>query len=451
MEFASDDGGDGFENTQPGANAEVDTQLLSRSTTTSERPRRSSDVTSRKELALFQRDRSYAQRRPLLTPYPWHQLRKKSYLDDAERHFGRKETWATKYAEMPDKVTDLTMLITDYLKDLHAQSKLEFERVKKMRARCLRLQRQHQSYVIAGVSQPSILRSWAAEELAKADAKKKSNGSVIGGDTNEAHSDAGPESSSTDDATSSKEDDERREVHRLQRRARGESATLANTSALEELTAKEQRIAGYSSYPFLRQRAASRDSHSLDSSLVDWSAKYFPDDDQSTFDTPKELLAHAQKQQQQLVTSSASHMERDATSTTHQTDERESSASGSAKKHKHNRGYPTGVQARSALGSTLRAHLDKRRASFDAEGAFFHVRPASSLQEGGEGGGSRATPTKQIRSSEWTTHKQTTGGDVVRVDWDTVAKARAVKKTPEVHRARERLVRLTRGEDPSSF
>jgi hypothetical protein len=415
--------------------------------------RRYSDVATRKERALFQRDRSYSKRRPLLTAYPWHQLRSKSYVDDAERHYGRKETWAVTYGQDPERIADLTMLLTDYLKDLHAQSNVELSRIKKMRTQCSRLQRQYQSYVIAGVSNPAILRSWAAEEISKAEAKRRSKeGNAAPSD--EAAASTAEVDATDDTASPSTEEDERREVHRLQRRARGESAVLTNSAAFDELLPKEQRVAGYSAYPFLRQRAASKESHTLDPSLVDWSSKYFPDDDDQTFDAPKAMMReHGAPAGAADAGRGVSSGGPAAWEAANHDDGPPPAASETQRKAKRVRRYPTGAQSKAALGTTLRDHLDTKRATFDAEGTFFRVRPLSALEDVGA---RRATPTKQIKPSEWRSHSQRGNsaegvGDVVRVDWDTVVKSRATVKTPEVHRARERLVRLTRGEDPSSF
>jgi hypothetical protein len=454
MEFAADDSRKAHRGTQQSFDGHPST---SRHQNEATRPsRRYSDTASRKERALFQRDRSYSKRRPLLTAYPWHQLRSKSYFDDAERHYGRKETWAVTYQQDPERIADLTMLLADYLKDLHAQSNIELGRVKKMRKQCSRLQRQYQSYVIAGVSNPAILRSWAAEEISKAEAKRRSkevdaapsNSNVAAASTEEVDG-------TNDTAASpslSTEDDERREVHRLQRRARGESAVLTNSAAFEELLPKEQRVAGYSAYPFLRQRAASKESHTLDPSLVDWSSKYFPDDDDQTFDAPKAMM-----REHGAAAGAADDAGRDGGPAAWEASLNDGGptpgASETQQKAKRVRRYPTAARSKAALRTTLRGHLDTKRATFDAEGTFFRVRPLSALEDVGA---RRATPTKQIKPSEWRSHSQRGNsaegvGDVVRVDWDTVVKSRATVKTPEVHRARERLVRLTRGEDPSSF
>lgn len=85
------------------------------------------------------------------------------------------------------------------------------------------------------------------------------------------------------------------------------------------------------------------------------------------------------------------------------------------------------------LRRPLRKHLTKSRPTFDAEGVFFAVRP-------------NATRLREVRPSllrEGAT-------DVVKVDWPTVRAAMRGKGIARA-KARERMLRLCRGEDPETM
>lgn len=405
------------------------------------RTRKLSDVQSRKEKALFQRDHSYTKRKPLITTYPWHQLKTKSYLDDAERHYGRKETWAVAYKDNPERLADLTMLMTDYINDLLAQSKMAHNRAVRLRSRCIKQQMQFQSYVIAGASNPAVLRAWAAEEALKH--PNDANDTAEEPSTTRPPLNAVSSGELVDEPVASKEEEERRELHRRERYERGLNAQLTSSSAaLDGMTQRDQRFAGYSAYPFLRQRAVSpADSHTLDPSLVDWSAKYFPDDDHATFVPPRALQQAAATAR---GTGAPEQMQLSDSETVARSEGAGRQGSNSTKSPKQRR-HPTAGTTRARLGATLKTHLETRRPTFDGEGTFYHVRQNG--LDGDVASGRAAKPTKQMKSSE----ALGKGQAVVRVDWDTVTKAHSTRKTPEVHRARERLIRLTRGEDPTSF
>jgi hypothetical protein len=89
------------------------------------------------------------------------------------------------------------------------------------------------------------------------------------------------------------------------------------------------------------------------------------------------------------------------------------------------------VKGLKALTTTLRGHLQRTRTVFDKEGAYFYVNP-------------HATKPRMARA-QITPINLT----VVKVDWPTI---RAMRRGPRERRqrARERLMRLVRGEDPST-
>jgi hypothetical protein len=93
-----------------------------------------------------------------------------------------------------------------------------------------------------------------------------------------------------------------------------------------------------------------------------------------------------------------------------------------------------------SLTESLDDVLGTQRVVADQQGVYFKVKPFTSQNEASYG-------ETRLRKPEMAKGGST--GPVRKVSWDTVEQSRRSAKTPAVHRARERLARLTRGEDPS--
>ena len=100
------------------------------------------------------------------------------------------------------------------------------------------------------------------------------------------------------------------------------------------------------------------------------------------------------------------------------------------------------MHARHRLQRTLRDHENRHRATFDAEGIYYKVRRQSEADE-------RAPKPQAVKASELEPAGRRS--EVVKVPWSVAAKAKAQGYSSETLRAKERLIRLTRGEDPETI
>ncbi|EKG06344.1 U4/U6 small nuclear ribonuclear protein, putative [Trypanosoma cruzi] len=383
--------------------------------------RRSSDPKTIREKGEFQRDMKFSKQRPLPTA-PWLQDKKRTYMDDAERLYGRKETWCkVKDEALREK---LASLLQDYLKDMIDATRLDIRDAKKYMRLCDQMDAEYRSYVAAATfSSPHLLRSWALAVCQK-DEKESRMLSALGDSQEGSLSreddvmDPLREEEEGDGANEEEHQETRLARRRFleSRRRQGEEATLENTPATMDLLNGERQNAPYSAFPFLRQRAMENET-TLDPSLVDWTAKYFPEDDDRTFSSPPKL--HGDAEEGEPSTGS-------------------SSTQVSAGNNDFSSPKPS---ARLRLQRSLRLHQDMHRPTFDAEGVFYRVRRQGNDDD-------RASKPREVRGSDASIDRDS---EMVKVPWETVVKAKEQGYSVDILRAKERLMRLSRGEDPKTI
>lgn len=461
--------------------------------------RRSSDPQTFREKGVFHRDHMYGKYRPLLDA-PWRSLPKKTYLDDAERLYGRLETWVNSYSspqhellwenkgdhihkkknhtEMAKKVA----ILRDFLRDTLSAARLEIKTAKKYYHRCVQESLAYQDRLKSAEDDPGSLFMWAERHLKSIEMRKKSkveenSGSSVGGSGNEKKeallSDfddksnnrgaAGVGRSRHVEEEEKEKEEEERDAERMRiraRRLRGEKASLATSPATDETPGS------LSAFPFLRKRALENES-SLDPSLVEWTMRYFPEDNEKMFaEVPRQGAASAEDHTDSESSNASPSMDvsekhRGTYANGEESDGPEDGPSSGRRRRgkgledhltqqgqqRHHRFLPHSLigglpHGRQRLESSLRAHEDWRRATFDAEGVYYHVRPPSNSEEDDEV--ERRKP-KPIKGSDAFL------GEVVKVPWNVVATARKKGYSSEILRAKERLLRLSRGEDPATI
>lgn len=448
--------------------------------------RKLADATTVKERLRFQRDYRYGKRRPL-PQLPWQYMKKKTYMDDAERLHGRLETWPTFFAtplqlpsgrgEMDEQIgadafvdsfghrvdpQQLETLLIGYLKDLHAQIRVETKRAERFASLCEGYRSSYMSYMEAGGDAPQVLRAWGAELLAKQrrtatleDSSRDDTGITEDG-TSTATTTFSSSATDAGDMTSASPESERTArafFEAEERRQQGARVQLEGTPAFGDLHPDDATVdprGSDSAFPFLRQRAVSAAGKgTLDPSLVDWSAKYFPDDAEEQFEEPAELQtsvkvmaarasdrsSSADRGEERISDTGAEDDSKATRGLRSETSPRKGGEGGSARTKRTKR------FGKHRLHRSLTSLMDRASATYDAEGAFFRVRP---MREEDGDGSHAAKPTKPLKASAFATASTPS----VKVDWETITTARSTRKTPEVHRAKERLIRLTRGEAP---
>ncbi|KAG5500408.1 hypothetical protein JKF63_03501 [Porcisia hertigi] len=459
-----------LETEQPsGASDEASTSLLS-SLGSSQPPqryrRRSSDPQTPRERADFRRDHKYGKHRPLLDA-PWRQLKTKTYLDDAERLYGRKETWHT--VEDATLRERLVAILQDYLRDTLSAARLEAKDASKYLFLCSTAAKHYRAHVSSGAFGLSeSLQEWArgvmAGRASSASAAKSSTKLYMSADTEDggagaevilSHETAGsftPSHAAVTDKQSTNSGacsplQEERDAARLreERRRRAAEADLTHTVAMEDLPDADSRHSPHSAFPFLRQRAVENEA-TLDPSLVDWTAKYFPEDDTTTFAEPPRLRAGMVEDAEESVP--------DGEPTRHQRQEGGAShieipvdatgkrPSGFAPPTSPVASHRVPMHAHHRLRRTLRDHENRHRATFDAEGIYYKVRRQSEAEE-------RAPKPQQVKASDLEIPGRRP--DVVKVPWSVAAKAKTQGYSSDTLRAKERMIRLTRGEDPETI
>lgn len=406
--------------------------------------RRSSDPQTPREKGDFRRDYKYAKHRPL-PDSPWRQLKTKTYLDDAERLYGRKETWqAVEDAVLREK---LVAILQDYLRDTLAAARLEAKEARRYRQLCSVAAKQYRAHVSSGAfGLADGMQMWARDVLrgrpsapslasvtnaTEGDGAEGSLGSSVDASArNLEEKDASSATSATSSGVAAK--------FREERRRRGEQAVLGHTAAMADLPDADVRHAPPSAFPFLRRRAVENEA-SLDPSLVDWTAKYFPEDDQRTFAEPPKLRTRAPREGTDEVGesdgSAASLAVRGGGVGTGVTDAASSGTSAAGRR-------AGSVHARHRLQRTLRDHENRHRATFDAEGVYYKVVRQSDVDE-------RAPRPQAVKASDLEPAGRRP--EVVKVPWTVASKAKAQGYSSDTLRAKERLIRLTRGEDPETI
>nr|CCC53381.1 conserved hypothetical protein [Trypanosoma vivax Y486] len=383
--------------------------------------RRSSDPQTVREKGNFKRDMRFSKYRPLPS-VPWLQEKTRTYMDDAERLYGRKETW---YRIKEDVVREkLASLLQDYLRDAIKVTRLEMRDALKYKRLCTQMEAQYRAHVSSGLVSPQTVRAYVSSNF-----DYGSNSTCGTAPLSDSHATGAFQErrdnehethlndASERDASSSGESlgDKMRLKKPL---IVGEGPVLHSTAATMDLTKKEERVKPYSAFPFLRQRALENEA-SLDPSLVHWTAKYFPGDDEGTFASPPKLRSDADLDDQERG---------------------EEDTHTAARRAADSMSLPK-PSARRRLQRSLRLHEDTKRPTFDAEGAFYRVHRQGDGEE-------RAPKPQPVRGSDVLTERD---GEVVKVPWDTVTKAKELGYSPDILRAKERLVRLTRGEDPKTI
>ncbi|CAM39616.1 conserved hypothetical protein [Leishmania braziliensis MHOM/BR/75/M2904] len=426
--------------------------------------RRSSDPQTPRERADFRRDHKYAKHRPL-PDAPWRQLKTKTYLDDAERLYGRKETWHTvEDAALREK---LVAILQDYLRDTLAAARLESKDARKYAFLCSTAARHYRAHVSSGAfGLPEGLQEWARKVLARrasTTTTKSSTALSTSLDVQEGDADADEKLRETGVASTPwhaaaadkhhgnsassfhSEEENAAAQFREARQRRGAEANLAHTVATADLPDADSRHSPHSAFPFLRQRALENEA-TLDPSLVDWTAKYFAEDDARTFAEPPRLRAGMVQSEEGSVS--------DYEATEDGPKERGTSPLGilGATKDRGPSDFappastvahrPVSLHARHRLQRTLRDHENRHRATFDAEGIYYKVRRQSDVEE-------CAPKPQQVKASDLEAPGRRP--DVVKVPWSVAAKAKAQGYSSDTLRAKERLIRLTRGEDPETI
>ncbi|KAK7200990.1 hypothetical protein NESM_000158400 [Novymonas esmeraldas] len=429
--------------------------------------RRTSDPQTPRERAVFRRDHKYSKHRPL-PDAPWRQLKTRTYLDDAERLHGRKETWhAVEDAALREK---LVAILQDYLRDTLAAARLEAKDARKFAILCSTAARHYRAHVSsAAFGMPDGLQGWARRTVADGAVEPASPAPLDGLSTSadaEAATSLGERAGAPDAtapmAVARGDDDfstasspsppssaaERAAAQmREERRRRGAEADLSHTVALSDLPPTDGRHPPQSAFPFLRQRAVEHGA-TLDPSLVDWTAKYFPDDDAATFAEPPRLRTSMMADSAEGAALDASGAGASGSDGDGATPLAAHGVAGSRRPS----GFappsspvlhrPAALHARHRLQRSLRDHENRHRATFDAEGIYYKVRRQSEVDD-------RAPKPQQVKASDLDTPGRRP--EVVKVPWAVAARAKAQGYSSDTLRAKERLIRLTRGEDPETI
>ncbi|KPA85457.1 putative mitochondrial hypothetical protein [Leptomonas pyrrhocoris] len=422
--------------------------------------RRSSNPQTPREKADFRRDYKYAKHRPL-PDAPWRQLKTRTYLDDAERLYGRKETWhSVEDAVLREK---LVAILQDYLRDTLAAARLEAKEARKYHHLCSIAAKQYRAHVSSGAfGLADGMQAWALDVLKSRSStlQSKSASGEVSADTTADSTDTlsyassspilteGDVSMTTPSATST--DETAAAEFREKRRRRGEQAVLAHTAAITDLPDADVRHTPQSAFPFLRRRAV-EDESTLDPSLVDWTAKYFPEDDARTFAEPPKLRQHGGGSARD--TAGEEDGGGDASSRNEQrthgfgfggprVDTAGNAVDPASLNSTATSRRATSVHARHRLQRTLRDHENRHRSTFDAEGVYYKVRRQSEVDE-------RAPKPQAVKASDLEPAGRRS--EVVKVPWSVASKAKAQGYSSETLRAKERLIRLTRGEDPETI
>lgn len=456
--------------------------------------RRNSDPQTFREKATFRRDHMYGRHRPL-PDAPWRSLSKKTYLDDAERLYGRMETWArwtssqeegylwtskrgetqrtAHHTELAKKVA----ILRDFLRDTLSAAHLEIKTAKKCYRRCEQESSDYEARMKAAELDPASLFKWAEEYVKEGRQEKQRKINEHGNSSFElpfngceesdifggAAEKTDPRGVSEDRfSVKMEEEEEAKLAERIRieaRRLRGERASLATSPATDESPGS------LSAFPFLRRRALENES-TLDPSLVDWTMRYFPEDSEKTFtEAPSSTASSGEdpmkyKAGSTTLSSFSTGAMKERRDKPRKTEEmylnqglfarRETTAKDDQDSFNHTGNQPTFFphkltgrsHGRQRLECSLSAHEDWRRVTFDAEGVYYHVRPPSNSAEDEEV--ERRKP-KPVRGSD------AFPGEVVKVPWNVVSTSRKKGYSSDILRAKERLLRLSRGEDPATI
>ncbi|CCW68724.1 unnamed protein product [Phytomonas sp. Hart1] len=410
----------------------------------------SSDPQTLREREDFRRDTKYGTYRPL-PDIPWLQLKQKTYLDDAERLYGRMEDW--------HRITDdalrekLVAILQDYLRDTCAATRLEMKDAKKYKWLCEISAQDYRSHIFDGAFHSvGRLREWASSVAERQLVVKKDNPVTNAVSDTQPNSQAFEHSASFDKAPSTgmgfrmnletdssfETDPEKIDISAQQqqerRKRRGEDAKLDNTPALSDLSESDLRRCPVSAFPFLRRRAL-EDEHSLDSSLVDWTAKYFPEDNKHTFEQPPKLRYDPSR----ATAGDSAQNESDGAFG----DIRHASHSAIEENSDEDNHRIPRHHARHRLQRSLRSHEDRHRPTFDGEGVFYHIRNLSNEDE-------RVPKARPVRGSDFMA-RPGMGSKVVKVPWNVVSTAKQQGHSHNILKAKERLARLSRGENPGTI
>ena len=333
-------------------------------------------------------------------------MKDKTFLDEAERKYGRKETWHMH--PDPQVRMQLVRILKSYIdRTLHLANE-RFVKAEKAEAKLGQAKSLFRTRVHAALANPQVLRAWA--QSVQEDVRGATKPSSARDDDEESSSVNHPGSARR--ISSDIRDERSVDSAAEERRRRGEAAVLDGSVAV----ADEPFRAPYSEFPFLRQRAL-EGAGTLDASLVDWTAKHFPTDNAKTFAAPPVPRASGGEEDDDKIADTPPSVAQ--ANLTHSKDRRHS---------------------RHSLTVPLDEVIGTQDVVADQSGVFYKVKPFAEHEEEVHGDRPLRAP-KKARSGYV--------GPVRKVDWETVETARKTAKTPDVHRARERLFRITRGEDPS--
>ncbi|EPY24517.1 hypothetical protein AGDE_12307 [Angomonas deanei] len=263
--------------------------------------------------------------------------------------------------------------------------------------------REYRAHLRAGAfSSPELFEEWIAHVGTRRTATTEGEDS-----TSPAATTTEEDSSTIKEAPStSTRSAEELEAEREERRLRGEQADLTDTAALSGLPLSDLKHTPREAFPFLRKRAV-EEEHTLDPSLVDWTAKYYPEDTKDTFARPPKVRSD---QSQEAAPTEVVEQE-------------------SAQRE---RGPSRSAHARHRLNQSLRKHDDHYRATFDADGVFFHMRTPDFSDEEND----RTPRPRQVKGSELDDTLRKKRG-VVKVPWNVAAKAQEQGYSTDILRSKD--------------
>lgn len=424
----------------------------------------------------------FGKSRPL-PQVPWLQDTRRTYLDDAERMFGRKEQWQNADHDTRMKlIVILREAIQDTVKSSNELSVHTRERERKLG----RLAKEYASFVVAGAEDPTVLKGWRRPKSAADILQEEEEAEQT--DISSLREYAASRSSSSPPQHQDDKDAEEIDAHVDSVRQGMLNGHLGDGAATEGLNRASLRstLPGsqrpYSQFPFLRKRVMD-DAESLDPSLVDWTKQYFPNDDEETFALPPSLLKSPLPNDDDIDSKDVNDLRAAQAVEAKQRGEELSPRDRQLVAADGRRRRRRGV-GRAALTQSLSQKVNSRMSVFDAEGVHYRRVVDIARADPSPGGAAvdaegiprtqrprvlrmrRATDVREAfldkryhggthggrRAREEAFSAETLAGDkATRVDWNSVSAQRGGAqgfrgRGPQWHRANERLIRMTRGE-----
>ena len=413
---------------------------------------------------------------------------KQTYLHDAEVARGRKERWVRVVSDTQSR-RELVDLLWMYIADAETQrASLRRHATRLQRVARARnaefthwIQRMHEGDGDSGID---AFFEWPDPDAPALGAAGLQLSATRAGEPPSTSSSDAAATPSSGAAAAGMTDEAARAMLRDMHRHRGESGNIGDITALS----------AYEELPFLRRRLAD-DPGSLDPALKEWAQQHLgrdqpqprrpggdgsEEDRLQAGDEPLEAAGAATDANEaydyraEAPLSAATAAGGDAgggaagdfdTGSEQQPQQRQQADAAQAARQRRDERRAASKRAAAALYRPLRLRVSERRPTFDAEGCYFHVSPnaLSAAAPGGSDDGAMprmpspdARPLRNFFRPRMVKARDSTHGPVVKIDWPTVRAAYGSKfKTDlskeEVAAARERIIRLCRGEDPASM